>query len=293
MTLKEKKFLKNIFKKRDIEAKKYDHGLLVVIGGSEFYSGPPALSALSAFRAGVDMVRIIAPKRSANIIASFQPDLAAFPLEGNYLNKDNLPSVLSIIEGAKISAPKKTAIVIGGGLGRSPETQKVIIDLLSKIDIPCVIDADGIYALVKNKKVISGKPFLITPHSYEFYILTGKKVANLSLKEKIKLVKEQADLLKTTILLKGSTDIIASFDSQKSLLFKGGTPFMTVGGTGDVLAGIAGALLARGIKPLNAGYASAIINGYAGKLAGKKFGESLMATDLIKEIPNVLKVLND
>ena len=80
-----KNILKKIYKVRPPESKKYDFGLLIVIGGSEFYSGSPALSAMAAFRAGVDMVRIIAPKRAADIIASFSPDLAAYPLEGKWL----------------------------------------------------------------------------------------------------------------------------------------------------------------------------------------------------------------
>ena len=91
----------------------------------------------------------------------------------------------------------------------------------------------------------------------------------------------------TTILLKGPTDIISN--GNEIALNKTGSPFMTKGGTGDTLAGIAGALMARGISPFEAGQAAAYLNGLAGDLAGKKFGESLMTTDLIEEIPNVIK----
>ena len=91
-----KSILKNIYKKRPDNARKYDYGLLLIIGGSEFYSGSPAFSALAAFKTGVDMVRIIAPKRAADIIASFAPDLAAYPLEGKRLTKDHLATLLSM-----------------------------------------------------------------------------------------------------------------------------------------------------------------------------------------------------
>ena len=282
-----KSILKEIYKKRPLDARKYDYGLLLVIGGSEFYSGAPALSALAAFRSGVDMVRVIAPERAANIIASFGPDMAAYPLEGIRLTNEHLPILISMTESARISAHGKTAVVIGGGIGRSEETQKAILDYLSQISVPVVIDADAIYALSKKPEIISGKIYLITPHAQEFFILTGREVANLSNEEKTKIVQEEAARLKTTILLKGKIDIIS--DGQEVALSSFGSSTMTVGGTGDVLAGIAGALMARGINPFEAGQAAALINGLAGEKAAKILGESAMATDLIKIIPQVIK----
>lgn len=281
-----KSILKKIYKKRPSIAKKYDYGLLLVIGGSEFYSGSPALAALAAFRAGVDMVRIIAPKRAADIIASFTPDLAAYPLKGNYLAKEHLPILLTMVESAKIVSNGKTAVVIGGGMGRSRETQETILEFLSQLKIPAVIDADGIYAFKEKPETISEKSFLLTPHSYEFFILTGKEVSKLSKKDKIKIVKEEALRLKTTILLKGSIDIIS--DGKRVAINKTGSPFMTKGGTGDTLAGIAGAFLARGIETFEAGCAAAYVNGLAGSFASKKFGEGLMATDLISAISDLI-----
>jgi len=282
-----KKILKEIYKKRLVDARKYDFGLLLVIGGSELYSGSPALASLAAFRTGVDMVRIIAPKRAADIIASFTPDLAAYPLEGSHLNREHLTTLVSMAKSAKAVSSGKAAVVIGGGLGRSEETKEVILDFLSQVEMPVIIDADGIHALEKNPKIVFGKPFLITPHLYEFFILTGKEVNNLSLEEKIKVVQEEAKRLKTTILLKGHVDIIS--DGQETAVSKTGSPYMTKGGTGDTLAGIAGALIARGIDPFKAGQAAAYVNSAAGKLAAKKLGESVMASDLIEAIPEVIR----
>jgi NAD(P)H-hydrate epimerase len=282
-----KNILKRIYKKRPLTSRKYDFGLLLVIGGSEFYSGSPALSALAAFRTGVDMVRVIAPKRAADIIASFTPDLAAYPLKGDWLTKEHLSTLLEMTAAAKVVSNGKTAVVIGGGMGRTKETQETILEYLSQIDIPAVIDADGIYALKENLKIISGRPFLITPHSYEFFVLTGKEIFQFSDEKRMEVVKEEAFRLQTTILLKGKIDIIS--DGKKLALNKIGSPLMTVGGMGDTLAGIAGALLARGISPFEAGQAAAYINGQAGKIASKKLGEGVMATDLIATIPQVIK----
>lgn len=282
-----KEILKKIYKKRPEESKKYDFGLLLVIGGSEFYSGSPALAAMAAFRAGVDMIRIIAPKRAADIIASFTPDLATFPLEGKWLERKHLATLIEMTESAKAVSYGKTAVVIGGGMGRSEETRRAILEYLSQVSVPIVLDADAIHALSQKPEIISGRPFLITPHTYEFYILTGREIYKLPQGEKIKIVQEEAARLKTTILLKGRTDIISN--GKDVALNQTGGPFLTVGGTGDTLAGIAGAILARGIAPFETAQAAAFINGLAGELAGKKLGESMMATDLINSIPEVLK----
>ena len=281
-----KNILKDIYKKRSRDVKKYDFGLLLVIGGSEFYSGSPALSAMAAWRAGADMVRIIAPKRAADIIASFSPILAAYPLKGDWLTREHLATLISMTESAKAVARGNTAVVIGGGMGRSEEGQEAILEYLSEVSLPVVIDADAIHAVGKKPEIVSGKDFLITPHTYEFFVLTGREIYKLSDEEKIKAVQEEAARLQTTILLKGPTDIIS--DGKEVALNKTGTPLMVVGGTGDTLAGIAGALVARRIDSFTAAQAAAFINGLAGELAGKKLGESMTATDLIDEISNVL-----
>ena len=282
-----KSILKEIYKKRPEDARKYDYGLLLVIGGSEFYSGSPALAALAAFKTGVDMVRIIAPKRAADIIASFSPNLAAYPLTGVHLSKEHLATLISLTESAKIVSRGKTAVVIGGGAGRSEQTQEVILEFLSQVSVPVVIDADAIHALSKKPEVISDQPCIITPHLYEFSVLTRKEVVKLSDGEKMKIVKEEAGRLKTTILLKGQIDIISN--GKEVAIVKAGSPFMTKGGMGDTAAGICGALLARGLNPFEAAQAGILINDLAGEIACKKLKESVMATDLIEAIPQAIK----
>jgi len=282
-----KDILKKVYPERPQDSKKYDLGVLLVVGGSEFYSGSPALSALAAFRAGVDMVRIIAPRRAADIAASFTPDLVAYPLEGPEIKGSHLATLLAQTEAAKEVSSGRTAIVIGGGMGRSKETQQTVLSFMQKVSVPAVIDADAIHALSKNAGAISKKTFLITPHTYEFFILTGREIYKLSYEEKAKAVREEAKRLGVTILLKGRTDIIS--DGENIAFNKTGGPFLAVGGTGDTLAGIAGAIMARGVSPFEAGQAAAYLNGLAGEIAGKKFGDSLMATDLINSIVEALK----
>jgi len=283
---------KEIFKEREKDKYyiKYEFGLLLVLGGSDFYSGSPALVSLAAFRTGVGMVRIFAPQRAADIIASFSPNLASFPLEGKKFEKKHVPILLENVVAAKEVSFLNTALVLGGGLGRSLETQEAVCELLSQVDVPVVVDADGIWAISKKIENFKGKNFLVTPHGYEFYVLTGKKIEKeMDLKEKTEIVKEKAKDLGMTILLKGNPDIIS--DGEKIYLNYTGSPYMAVGGTGDTLAGICGALMARKISPLISAIAGAYLNGKAGELAAEKFRDGLLATDLIEFIPEAIKSL--
>jgi NAD(P)H-hydrate epimerase len=278
--------LKKIYTKRAPDSRKYDFGLLTVIGGSQYYSGPPTFSSLAAFASGVDMVRIIAPKRAADIIASFSPNLATYPLEGDWLNKKHLASLLGLTEGGRLGARNSAAVVIGGGTGRSEDTKKAITEYLSQISIPAVIDADAIYAVAENPEIIAGKNFVITPHSGEFFVLTGRDIKGLTLEEKITIVEEEAKRLQTTILLKGGIDIISN--GKETAINDISVPLMTVGGTGDVLTGIVGTLLSRKIDGFTAACAGAYLNNMAGILAGNEKGESMTAMDVIDKISEVL-----
>jgi len=289
MKLVKKEILKEIFKKRPKDSKKYDFGYLIIIGGSHLYSGSPALVALAALRTGVDLTLVVAPRRAADIIASFSPDLIAYPLDCHDLSPKDIPTLLALIKGAEKVAGGKVALVIGGGLGRDSNTQEMVRQLLSKVTLPVVIDADAIWAISQNKEEFAKRKFVLTPHQYEFFILSGKNISRLSLREKAKEVKKLAQEFSWTILLKGKVDIIS--DGKEIFFNKTGTPAMTVGGTGDILAGICGSLLAQGFNPLISAFASAYINGKAGELATREFGVGMVASDLLKFIPKVIKSL--
>jgi len=282
-----KDILKQVYPPRPAESHKYDFGLLLVVGGGDFYTGSPALAAMAAFRAGVDMTHILAPKRAADIIAGFSPNLAAHPFKGEIFDNDDLSTLLAFTESAQTVAGEKTAVVLGGGMGRSPETKKAILAYLQQTKIKAVIDADGIHAVATNLDAVRGRNFIFTPHSYEFLTLTGRDIRDAKLEEKIKVVQEEAKKLGGIIVLKGATDIISN--GFEVAIDETGSPFMTVGGTGDTLAGIAGSLLAQGIEPFLAAQAASYINGKAGELAAAKFGQAMLATDLIDFIPEVIK----
>jgi NAD(P)H-hydrate epimerase len=272
-------WLKKVYKPRKKDSYKGNYGKLLVIGGSKLYHGSPTFSALAAYRAGVDLVFLVGPERAMNIAATYGPELITYPLTGDYLASRHIPILLEL-------SSNKDAIVIGGGMMRNKNTLDTIVKFLEKIDIPCVIDADAIYAISKHRDIVKNN-FILTPHAYEFFILSGMKVDNLSLEEKIKLVKQIAFELNCTILLKGNIDIIS--DGNQIAINKTGNPFMTVGGTGDVLAGVCGALLARKIDCFTATCVSTYIVGKAGDIVAKEKKEGLLPSDIINAIPKVIK----
>ncbi|MEM3517032.1 MAG: NAD(P)H-hydrate dehydratase [Candidatus Bathyarchaeia archaeon] len=266
--------------KRDPDSHKGDFGRLLVIGGSETFSGAPTLVALAALRVGVDLVYIAAPEKTAYAISSISPDLITIKLNGNHLSKDNLGQIKTFID-------KATAVVIGPGLGTHKATieavQELII-LLNDLEKPLLIDADALKALnIENFKAKAQT--ILTPHQGEFEILTGKKLSS-KLESKIEEVNKLANKTNTVVLLKGRIDIIS--DGKNVKLNFTGNPGMTVGGTGDVLSGIVGGFLSQKFNAFKAAVAGAFVNGAAGDFAYLKKGFHIVATDLIEEIPKVL-----
>ncbi len=270
--------LKKIYGKRNVWSHKGQFGKLVVISGSKRHTGSPCFVGLAAYRAGCDLVYIVGPKRAADVAANFSPNLITEPLEGDKLVKEHTEKIISLINEVRA-----TAVAIGPGLWREKETLDAINELVEKIDLPMVIDADAIRAVAKKKEVIN-KNCVLTPHADEFRALTGIEVKNLN--ERKKFVKQFAKKLNCLILLKGHVDSVSN--GNKILLNKTGAPYMTKGGCGDTLTGICGALLARGIDVFNSACAAAYINGKAGELTSKKYKEGLLATDLIENIPKII-----
>jgi NAD(P)H-hydrate epimerase len=271
-----------VTKSRPSESHKGDFGRLLVIGGSETYSGAPTLVAMAAMRTGVDLAYVAAPMETAYAISSMSPDLITIKLDGKHLNPGNVPALKTHIETVN-------AVVMGPGLGMHKETReavKAIIKVVEDAGKPLLLDADGLKAFAEFKRKLK-VPLVLTPHSGEYAILTGIKPSE-NLKEKVAEVQTTASKLSATLLLKGAVDVIS--DQKRVKLNYTGNPGMTVGGTGDVLSGIVGAFLAQQVDPFEAAVAGAFVNGAAGDFVFEEKGYHMVATDLIDWIP---KVLND
>ncbi len=261
------------FLERPVSSHKGDAGRVLIIGGGA-YSGAPALAALGALRAGADIVTVAAPKNVSDIIASFSPNLIVRSLSNDRLVEDDIPVISELLR-------KHDVVVMGMGLGTADGTLKAvrkIIPLCSKV----VIDAD---ALTPDLIKVRHKNVIVTPHAGEMKRLSGTEVPDDE-KEKIEFIRNFAKENKLTVLLKGKTDIISDgIDVRGS---RTGNAGMTVGGTGDVLAGLTGALFAKH-DAFPSACSAAFINGAAGDMAFLEFGYGLLATDVIDHIPGAMK----
>jgi NAD(P)H-hydrate epimerase len=263
------------FLKRSAISHKGDAGRVLVIGGGP-YSGAPALAALGALRAGADIVTVAAPINVSDIIASFSPNLIVRALTGDILLEEDIAVISQLIS-------RHDVVVMGMGLGTADETLQAI-EKIVPLCKKAVIDAD---ALTLRLVPLLNKNIIITPHAGEMKRLSGLDIPT-DLKERVKMIKNFANDHQVTVLLKGAVDIIS--DGEDVRANRTGNAGMTVGGTGDVLAGLTGALFARCDSPLEAAASSAFINGAAGDLAFKEFGYGLLATDVIDYIPEVMKL---
>lgn len=270
-----KNYLKKHLRKRLAASHKGQNGRVLVVGGSRLYFGSPILVSLSAFRTGVDLVYLLAPEYTAKYIGPRYPDLIVWGYRGEYLNKKALP----LFEQLR---SKTDAMAIGNGITKQAGVLKTASEFIRKWDKPLVIDADAIQPKLKTES----KQLIYTPHSIEFSRLTGVKTPG-SLEQKVKLVGKTARELSATILLKGRPDIIS--DGDKLMFNNIHNPGMTVGGTGDTLAGIACALLSQKHTAFESACVAAYINGSAGNLVGEEYGYSMLASDLIAKIPIIMK----
>ena len=254
------------------------NGRLLVVGGGPF-TGAPSFVGLAAYRIGVDVVHIATPAIAFEAIASHSPNFIVHPLAGSRFLKADVGVVLEIASGMD-------AIVIGPGLGSTDATKDGVRQLIRSVNLPMVLDADAITAVAEDPGCLAGKRGIVTPHHREFEILTGTAVAR-DIPTLVGAAKAFAKKSGFTVLLKGPTDIIT--DGASHRLNKVHNVAMTVGGTGDSLAGICGGLLAKGIAPFLASRMAAFANGYAGNLAFEETSYGMMTTDLIEKIPRVLK----
>jgi len=265
------------------ESHKGDNGRLLVVGGGP-YTGAPALVGMGAYRIKVDLVHIAVPEHAFIPVASYSPNFIVHELYGKrHLVKKDVDEIEELL-------PWSDALVIGPGLGDDKETSEVIEDIIELCNKPMVIDADAITVVAKDLSILKGKSGILTPHAGEFKRLTGVPLP-MDPESRMDQAKQLAMQTGMTVLLKGKVDVISCADRVK--LNRTGNAGMSVGGTGDVLAGIAGGLLARDVKPFDAARLAAFVNGTAGDIAYEELGYCFLATDVADRIPRAVRAFID
>lgn len=275
-------------KNRDSSSHKGNNGRLLIVGGNKDYSGAPAIAGMAAIGAGADLVYVAAPKIAAEAIKATSPDLIVKSLDGDKLSLKNASEIIELSKSVD-------AVLIGPGAGIDDETSKLFNVLVTKIKKPIVLDADSLkqveVSLIKNRKDI-----ILTPHIFEFKSIFD---VNDDLKldidsydfakvdENITQFQQITRQIKGSVIVKGKYDLILHGNGFK--INKSGNSGMTVGGTGDALAGIAAGLLSQGVSGFDSACLAAFINGLAGDEAYKIKGNGFSATDLVSYIGNVIK----
>jgi len=275
-------------KNRDSSSHKGNNGRLLVIGGSKDYSGAPAIAGMAAIGAGADLVYVASPQNAAEAIKSTSPDLIVKSLEGDKLSLKHSDEILSLVDNVD-------SILIGPGAGIDEDTSKLFNILVTKIKKPIVLDADALkqveLSLIKNREDI-----ILTPHIFEFksFFKVGNDLkldmdsydfskVDGNITEFQKIIRQ----IKGTVVVKGKYDLILS--GNKFKINKSGNAGMTVGGTGDALAGISASLLSQGLSSFDSASLATFINGLAGDEAYNIKGNGFSATDLVSYIGSVIK----
>lgn len=243
---------------------KGQNGRLMIIAGGPYF-GAPAMASLSALRTGTDIVRLFTPESAADMASMASPVLMVTRLPGDHLTPASTDMLLKESE-------RYDAVLLGPGIGTGPETVEAARDFASRCRVPLVVDADGLTAV---RGLRFGCPTVLTPHRREFDSLGGGNPQDI------------ARLMNSVVLLKGPSDTIT--DGTDTRINRTGTPAMTGAGTGDVLAGCVAGLLSKGMEPFDAACLAAWICGKAGEEAFSSKSYGLIATDIIDEIPTVLR----
>lgn len=251
---------------RQKNSHKGQNGKVMIIGGNALFHGAPILCALGAEYSGVDLVFPFMPPCHAQVARTYSLNFILHTFAKDKLTTKDVAPILELSQMADV-------VVIGPGLGNTPDTQKAVLELLKNLEKPTVVDASALIYTNQLPKVT-----VLTPHQGEFKLLTGDEPTPEN-------VQKWAKNLNATIICKGPEDIIANAD--KVSINNTGNALMTVGGTGDVLSGVIGGLMARGHEPTEACMIAAETLGKAAeKLAQQQ--DSFRAHDLVHLLPEIL-----
>ncbi len=261
---------------RPADAHKGDFGRLLVIAGSSGMAGAAALTCLAALRAGAGLVTLLAPAAVRGPVLGWAPEAmvhaAAHP---DYLTEADLPAALAL-------ASQASSVAIGPGMGQHPDTGRFVRDFLTQCQLPVVVDADALNLLAARAgEVLFSEKWIITPHPGEM----ARLLPDLPVKtHRLETAEAAAKMLSCTVLLKGAGTLITHPDGE-TRINPTGNPGMATAGSGDVLTGIAGALLARGMPPFEAASLAAWAHGDAGDRAEAEMGQTaLLARDIARHL---------
>ena len=290
MTTIDRDFVARCLPRRPDDAHKGTMGTLCSVTGSCGCAGAAILSARAALRSGVGLHCQVLPEAIYPIYASSVPESVCVPVAGSAVgtvSRADLPAILD-------TAARSSAVVIGCGMGNTPDTFDVLSEIMKTSSVPLIIDADGINALSRHIHIMTGMirsseaPIILTPHIKEFSRITQLPVSEI-LASPVEHARAFCEKHPDTVLvLKSHRTLVVQNDTV--YLNTAGNSGMAKGGSGDALAGIIGSLAAQGLDPLSAAAAGVYIHACAGDAAAARLGKTAMLpSDLIDSLCEVYR----
>lgn len=276
--------------KRERDSYKGAFGTVLVIAGSSSMRGAAAFAALGALRSGAGLVRIASVEKCIDTVSFLVPEATYIELEcddyGFMLFDSNEQQLLTAMKTA-------SCIVMGPGMGVTPDTIALTKFVAENAKCPVVFDADGINCIANDIDILLGKKsdIVITPHVGEMARLLNCDNSMIS-NNRIVVAEKYAEKYGITVVLKGAGTLVAN--SRVTASNHTGNPGMSTGGSGDILAGIIGSIIAQGCSVYDSCCAGVYIHGLAGDAAAEKLGmESMLPRDIIDCLSDSYRILKE
>jgi len=280
--------VRRYFPPRDADAHKGRFGHLLVVAGSRGKTGAAVLAARAALRSGVGLCTIATPASQQPIVAAQAPEYMTEALPETAAGSLALAARERVLE----LAHRMDAVALGPGLSLHPETQELARALVAEVERPLIADADALSALAGHLDLLRRAlgPRALTPHPGEMARMLGATIEAVQ-SDRIEITRSFARDHHVGLALKGAGTAIGGPDGRVAIN-PTGNPGMAKGGSGDVLTGIVGALLARGLDPVAALEAGCYLHGLAGDLSAAERGEiAMIAGDIVETLPAALRAL--
>ncbi len=263
--------LLEVVPRRSARDTKYTSGAVLVIGGRPGTTSAACLAAMAALRADAGYATLAVP-------AEALPAAEALALEPVKLAWSDADAAEVLEEASQ----RATALALGPGLGRSDVRRSLVRHLLEAIDLPAVVDADGLFGL---DPVERSAPTVLTPHAGELARMLGRDSAWVGA-HRLEAARTAAERFGAIVLLKGADTLVASPDGPV-IVCDAGPPSLATAGTGDVLTGVVASFLSKGLDGATAAAAAAVAHGLAARLVPQQAG--LVAGDLLDALPAALE----
>ena len=261
---------------------KYAAGAVLVVAGSPGLTGAASLASRSALRAGAGLVVVATPAAVQPAVAAHLLEVMTAPLpdDGGHLTPGSVDAVVE-------QAHRVGALALGPGLGRADATTAAVAEILRRVDLPAVVNADGLWHLHDAPETAGARApaTVLTPHAGEAARLLGRTREEVEA-ARLEAALDLAERSRAIAVLKGAGTIVAAPDGRVAVN-AGGSPALATAGTGDVLTGAVAAFLAKGVEPFAAAAAAVAAHARAGEIARR--GDGTIASDVLEALPEAIR----